>query len=130
MHRLRKTRSRCLFGVHALIFSRVLSHLAYNGTKMILFGGNTDMTQSVDTLYILDVPSMTWTQAPSSLDARSDMACSVSGDNFIVWGGKRTFLSLVPLLYSLRKRIHYFFSFLDCYRTDRHVFSFLRFQLP
>ncbi|KAG0276359.1 hypothetical protein BGZ96_003340 [Linnemannia gamsii] len=60
---------------------------AYNGTKMILFGGNTETTQSVDSLFILDVPSMSWTKAPNSLDARSDMGCSVSGDNFIVWGG-------------------------------------------
>ncbi|KAK3823753.1 MAG: hypothetical protein JOS17DRAFT_804865 [Linnemannia elongata] len=54
---------------------------------MLLFGGNTDTTESVDTLHILDLVTMKWTQAPSSLDARSDMACSVSGDNFIVWGG-------------------------------------------
>ncbi|KAF9281288.1 hypothetical protein BGZ88_011684, partial [Linnemannia elongata] len=60
---------------------------AYNGTKMLLFGGNTNLTPSVDTLYILDLVNMTWTQAPSSLEPRSAMACSVSGDNFIVWGG-------------------------------------------
>ncbi|KAF9154077.1 hypothetical protein BG015_001899 [Linnemannia schmuckeri] len=81
---------------------------AYNGTKMLLFGGNTDTTQSVDTLYILDVPTMTWTQAPSSLDARSDMACSVSGDNFIVWGGYKRNpgtayvpASLTPIIYNI-----------------------------
>ncbi|KAF9154078.1 hypothetical protein BG015_001900 [Linnemannia schmuckeri] len=81
---------------------------AYNGTKILLFGGNTDTTQSVDTLYILDVQSMTWSQADNSLDARSDMACSVSGDNFIVWGGYKRFpgnpflpASTTPLIYNI-----------------------------
>ncbi|KAF8947286.1 hypothetical protein BGZ47_009674 [Haplosporangium gracile] len=81
---------------------------AYNGTKILLFGGNTDTTQSVDTLYILDVSSMTWSQADNSLDARSDMACSVSGDNFIVWGGYKRFpgnpylpASTTPLIYNI-----------------------------
>ncbi|KAG9071500.1 hypothetical protein KI688_005712 [Linnemannia hyalina] len=81
---------------------------AYNGTKILLFGGNTDTTQSVDSLFILDVQTMTWTQADSSLDARSDMACSVSGDNFIVWGGYKRFpgnpflpASATPLIYNI-----------------------------
>lgn len=89
--RLRERNSRLIY-THPFVVC--ITILAYNGTKMILFGGNTDTTQSVDSLYILDVPSMTWTQADSSLDARSDMACSVSGDNFIVWGGK-SFLYLL-----------------------------------
>ncbi|KAG0061092.1 hypothetical protein BGZ89_011750 [Linnemannia elongata] len=81
---------------------------AYNGTKILLFGGNTDTTPSVDTLYILDVPTMIWTQVDNSLDARSDMACSVSGDNFIVWGGYKRFpgnpflpASATPLIYNM-----------------------------
>ncbi|KAG0316865.1 hypothetical protein BGZ97_006278 [Linnemannia gamsii] len=49
---------------------------AYSGTKMILFGGDDDATSSSANLFILDVRSMTWIE----------MACSIAGDNFIIWG--------------------------------------------
>ncbi|KAF9536934.1 hypothetical protein EC957_009346 [Mortierella hygrophila] len=39
------------------------------------------------TLFILDVPTMTWTQGPGSTP-RMGMVCAVSGDYFIVWGGR------------------------------------------
>ncbi|KAF9935145.1 hypothetical protein FBU30_007524 [Linnemannia zychae] len=62
---------------------------AYNGTKIIFFGGNTVSTISVATIYILDVTTMTWKQGPDAdaSQARSSMACGVSGDNFVAWGG-------------------------------------------
>ncbi|KAF9920384.1 hypothetical protein FBU30_009793 [Linnemannia zychae] len=63
---------------------------AYNGTIMLLFGGHsTDLTYFSKSLYILDIKSMTWSQVPDrqNADSRSAMACSVSGDNFIAWGG-------------------------------------------
>lgn len=66
-----------------------LHSTAYNGTKMILFGGLTSGGSAVGNLYILDVQSLTWNltaTAPSS-QSRYGMACSVSGDNFIIWGG-------------------------------------------
>jgi hypothetical protein len=44
---------------------------------MILFGGDDDATSSSANLFILDVRSMTWIE----------MACSIAGDNFIIWGG-------------------------------------------
>ncbi|KAK3812442.1 MAG: hypothetical protein J3R72DRAFT_480723 [Linnemannia gamsii] len=82
---------------------------AYNGTKIILFGGRISMTiegSSVGNLYILDVTSMTWTEGPSA-DARSLMACSVSGDNFLVWGGykfasKASAVPTTPLIYDMK----------------------------
>lgn len=55
---------------------------------MILFGGDDDATSSSARLFILDVPLMTWSEATMGTDARSEMACSVTGHNFIVWGGK------------------------------------------
>ncbi|KAF9089682.1 hypothetical protein BGX23_006512 [Mortierella sp. AD031] len=63
---------------------------AHNGTKMILFGGNDAAGISVGTLFILDVTNLTWTAAQGVQPAqyRTEMACSVSGDNFIAWGGK------------------------------------------
>lgn len=59
---------------------------AHNGTKIILFGGvyNSNYT---DTLYILDVANLTWSQG-AKYQPRSGAACSVSGDYFIVWGGQ------------------------------------------
>ncbi|KAF9152042.1 hypothetical protein BG015_005868 [Linnemannia schmuckeri] len=58
---------------------------AYSGAKMVVFGGRSSGKIS-GSLYILDVPTMTWSLGPSS-QPRMAMVCSVSGDNFIVWGG-------------------------------------------
>ncbi|KAF9541120.1 hypothetical protein EC957_003401 [Mortierella hygrophila] len=55
------------------------------GNKMLVFGGGFNGSE-VGTLYILDVPTMTWTRGPSS-QPRKGMACAVAGDNFVVWGG-------------------------------------------
>ncbi|KAH7056296.1 hypothetical protein BKA57DRAFT_450277 [Linnemannia elongata] len=79
---------------------------AHNGTKMLVFGGSFGLTVS-GTLYILDVPTMTWTQGPGS-SPRMGMVCSVSGDYFIVWGGMSwdngatpVPLSETPILYNI-----------------------------
>ena len=66
-----------------------LYSVAYNGTKMILFGGQTSNGATPGDLYTLDMESMTWnlTQTVPSSQSRHSMACSVSGDNFIIWGG-------------------------------------------
>ncbi|KAF9935144.1 hypothetical protein FBU30_007523 [Linnemannia zychae] len=86
---------------------------AYNGSKMVLFGGNPPGADSVGTLFILDVPTMTWSQGPSTDPSqnRSQMACTVSGDNFIAWGGIRFTpgssgkptipMSVEPLIYNI-----------------------------
>ncbi|KAK3830339.1 MAG: hypothetical protein J3R72DRAFT_257899 [Linnemannia gamsii] len=61
---------------------------AYEGTKMILFGGSNPTASKIfGDIHILDVPSMKWTKGKSAPIARSDMACTVAGDNFIVWAG-------------------------------------------
>ncbi|KAF9335321.1 hypothetical protein BGZ91_010518, partial [Linnemannia elongata] len=89
--------------------------LASYGTKMILFGGD-DNSVSTSNLYILDVPTMTWSRATSASEARSGMACAVSGERFVVWGEYHDFISqgfealdsttrigvsTVPLIYNL-----------------------------
>ncbi|KAF9122563.1 hypothetical protein BGW39_009651 [Mortierella sp. 14UC] len=82
---------------------------AYNGTKMILFGGHNSSRPSGGYLFILDVPTLTWNQGPNvdPSQNRSSMACSVSGDNFIVWGGYKwdplgsTAVSGTPLIYNI-----------------------------
>ncbi|KAK5823547.1 hypothetical protein F5H01DRAFT_363211 [Linnemannia elongata] len=86
---------------------------AYNGTKMILFGGDDGIGPSVGSISILDVASMKWTSgndAPAP-EARSEMACSAAGDNFVAWGGYKVqnaipivSVSTVPLVYNLKTK--------------------------
>ncbi|KAF9340903.1 hypothetical protein BGX26_008829, partial [Mortierella sp. AD094] len=61
---------------------------AYNGSKILLFGGTTINGPSVGSIYILDVNSMSWTKGPDadSSQNREQMACTVAGDNFVAWG--------------------------------------------
>ncbi|KAF9541110.1 hypothetical protein EC957_003391 [Mortierella hygrophila] len=81
---------------------------SYNGTKMILFGGDGS-GPSVASLSILDIPTMTWTVGKDAPDARSEMACAVAGDNFVVWGGYKEMLSvdsvavpITPLIFNIK----------------------------
>ncbi|KAF9141052.1 hypothetical protein BG015_001415 [Linnemannia schmuckeri] len=82
---------------------------AHNGTKIILFGGDTLLGD----LHILDVRTRICTQerGVDPKNNRADMACSVAGDNFIVWGGKLPKVtdnvernSGTPLIYNLRSK--------------------------
>ncbi|KAF9567051.1 hypothetical protein EC968_003520 [Mortierella alpina] len=74
---------------------------AYNGTKMVVFGGalfpdvvtvtngRVSPAAIMGSIYILDIQSLTWTRGADTepQHIRSDMACGVSGDNFVAWGG-------------------------------------------
>ncbi|KAG0378375.1 hypothetical protein BGX24_003988 [Mortierella sp. AD032] len=62
---------------------------AYNGTKMILFGGFGQTDQYLDDIYILDVASRKWTKGTPGgpTAARRGASCAVSNDLFIAWGG-------------------------------------------
>ncbi|KAG0254450.1 Acyl-CoA-binding domain-containing protein 5 [Mortierella polycephala] len=62
---------------------------AYDGTKMILFGGKDKDSQLLGSIYIFDLASMSWTKG-ADIDPsqnRASMACTVAGDNFVAWGG-------------------------------------------
>ncbi|KAF9538465.1 hypothetical protein EC957_006721 [Mortierella hygrophila] len=83
---------------------------AYKGTKMILFGGIGADQVATGSIYILDLPTMVWSQGPNvdPLQNRSHMACGVSGDSFVVFGGIRrtdpnTILKVdaTPLIYNM-----------------------------
>ncbi|KAK3830340.1 MAG: hypothetical protein J3R72DRAFT_478848, partial [Linnemannia gamsii] len=53
---------------------------AYEGTKMILFGGGDDPPGKVyGDIHILDMLSMRWTKGKSAPIARKGMACTVAG---------------------------------------------------
>ncbi|KAF9912339.1 hypothetical protein EC991_011031 [Linnemannia zychae] len=60
---------------------------AYEGTKMIVFGGIVDSTTTVGDIYIIDMLTMKVTKGPTAPAPRYYMACAVAGDNFISWGG-------------------------------------------
>ncbi|KAG0013066.1 hypothetical protein BGZ82_002307 [Podila clonocystis] len=62
---------------------------AYQGTKMVLFGGLTTTLVTLGDIYILDVATLTWTRGPDGglTFARFESACAVTNDYFISWGG-------------------------------------------
>ncbi|KAF9386495.1 hypothetical protein CPC16_007501 [Podila verticillata] len=71
---------------------------AYNGTKMVVFGGipATTVTNITDIpadglsdIYVLDVASLTWTKGSDGGQerARSGHVCAVSRDTLVAWGG-------------------------------------------
>lgn len=71
---------------------------AYNGTKMVVFGGMpattvTNITNiladGLSDIYVLDVASLTWTKGSDGgmERARSSHVCAISGDTLVAWGG-------------------------------------------
>ncbi|KAF9912734.1 hypothetical protein EC991_009470 [Linnemannia zychae] len=62
---------------------------AYNGTKMILFGGTDDTGRSFDDIYFLDVATLRWAKGTPGgpTAARYRASCAVTNDYFVVWGG-------------------------------------------
>ncbi|KAG0333343.1 hypothetical protein BG000_009246 [Podila horticola] len=72
---------------------------AFNGTKLILFGGSgitatTAFNTALSDIYIYDIAKASWTKGAdaSTTRARAAHACAISRDALIVWGG---FLDLV-----------------------------------
>ncbi|KAF9365740.1 hypothetical protein BGX34_008605 [Mortierella sp. NVP85] len=85
---------------------------ASGGSKLVLFGGRTsaDMpSQTLDDIYILDVPTRTWKKGHpvGSANGRYGAACAISNDYMIVWGGEtvngtnRTTPQEVTMVYDL-----------------------------
>ncbi|KAF9423606.1 hypothetical protein BGZ76_003646 [Entomortierella beljakovae] len=78
------------------------------GSMMILYGGWTLDGRTLDSIFFLDPATMQWTKGPeiSPTQRRGGMACSVSGDNFIVWGGDMNSTNMeaytTPIIYNLR----------------------------
>ncbi|KAG0279071.1 hypothetical protein BGZ95_002377 [Linnemannia exigua] len=90
--------------------TQIYSHCmapAYDGFKMVVFGGSIKDNVQLSDIYILNVPTMTWTKgsAPPVPLNRSSMACTVGGDNFVAWGGFNAQKAVdgTPIIYNLRK---------------------------
>ncbi|KAF9982086.1 Acyl-CoA-binding domain-containing protein 5 [Mortierella antarctica] len=81
---------------------------AYNGTKMIVFGGNHFTRGVQGSIYILDLKSLSWSKGAEAEPnhRRSDMACTASGDNFVAWGGETAGSNVntfgTPIVYNLK----------------------------
>ncbi|KAF9992459.1 hypothetical protein BGZ79_003056 [Entomortierella chlamydospora] len=82
--------------------------VTYNGTKMLLFGGLYAPTLEFNGIHILDMATLSWTKG-SDVDEslrRNNMACSVSGDNFVSWGGNQAgvypTILLTPAVYNIK----------------------------
>lgn len=78
---------------------------AYDGTKMIFFGGSDEAGQAYGDLFLLDVATLTWTKGASTTARRQNAPCAVSGDYFISWVGESDYgagLSNSTLSYDLK----------------------------
>ncbi|KAG0007295.1 hypothetical protein BGZ80_004843 [Entomortierella chlamydospora] len=75
---------------------------------MLLFGGLYAPTLEFNGIHILDMATLSWTKG-SDVDEslrRNNMACSVSGDNFVSWGGNQAgvypTILLTPAVYNIK----------------------------
>ncbi|KAF9953697.1 Acyl-CoA-binding domain-containing protein 5 [Modicella reniformis] len=62
---------------------------AYNGTKMVVFGGIDQTGAVMSDIYILDTGTLVWIKGTDggAAVARANTACAVTNDLFIAWGG-------------------------------------------
>ncbi|KAF9128430.1 hypothetical protein BGW39_005054 [Mortierella sp. 14UC] len=65
---------------------------AYNGTKMVLFGGTTQENVTTGEVFVLDVATLTWTKGKATGGAamsasRMFASCAVTNEMFVAYGG-------------------------------------------
>ncbi|KAF8982747.1 hypothetical protein BGZ46_000728 [Entomortierella lignicola] len=84
---------------------------AYNGSLMVVFGGEDIKFNAFGNLYYVNMSTLIWTKI-STVDPpsqnRSDMACTVIGDNFIAWGGDQNFTTGswgTPVIYNMKTNL-------------------------
>ncbi|KAF9432595.1 hypothetical protein BGZ76_010577 [Entomortierella beljakovae] len=80
---------------------------AQNGSKIVVFGQPAGLIDTVGRIYTFDLVSFIWTRG-EDIDpklARSGMACTAKGDNFIAWGGDNgnTSISAEPIVYNIKE---------------------------
>ncbi|KAG0038754.1 hypothetical protein BGZ83_003001, partial [Gryganskiella cystojenkinii] len=59
---------------------------AYNGTKIVVFGGDDSANKAQGQICILDLTTMIWLRGNPTPSVKSRMACAAAGDNFLAWG--------------------------------------------
>ncbi|KAF9580812.1 hypothetical protein BGW38_002393, partial [Lunasporangiospora selenospora] len=82
---------------------------AYNGAKLILFGGMIP-GKYLDDIYIFDIATATWTQGTSAgaENARYGTVGAVTNDLFVSWGGRNRngeVTSNIVLIYNLKTNV-------------------------
>lgn len=92
-----------IYNVH--LFSEFIFLVDEDGTKIVIYGGCLRNNTIVGELWILNVVTYTWSQAASG-PPRSHSACTIAGDQFLIWGGKTDSEVLAPsemLIYNIAK---------------------------
>ncbi|KAG0042730.1 hypothetical protein BGZ83_000132, partial [Gryganskiella cystojenkinii] len=78
---------------------------AYNGTKMVVFGGWIPDVKDNGQIHFLDTTTLVWTAGTATSSVRANMVCAVAGDSFLAWGGSRNSLPVLPntpIIYNMR----------------------------
>ncbi|KAF9914912.1 hypothetical protein BX616_007313 [Lobosporangium transversale] len=65
-----------------------------DASKIVVFGGHTlnaDISSATysSEIFVLDVNSKEWKKGPNANEPRGYAACTLVGDQFVVWGGER-----------------------------------------
>ncbi|KAF9537619.1 hypothetical protein EC957_007866 [Mortierella hygrophila] len=60
-----------------------------DSTKLIVFGGHglPQNSPTSNEIFILDIPTLTWSSGSPSPQPHTYATCAIAGDQFIVWGG-------------------------------------------
>ncbi|KAF9124570.1 hypothetical protein BGW39_008108 [Mortierella sp. 14UC] len=79
-----------------------------DGTKVVMYGGQLRNDTLLGEIWILDVPTATWSQGPSG-PIRASAACTIAGDQFIIWAGRRgAIVNALPemMIYNITSAIY------------------------
>ncbi|CAO3570677.1 unnamed protein product [Mortierella alpina] len=91
-------------------------------SKVVVFGGQ-DGQYALSDIFILDLSTSSWTKGTSEIEPRTEMACAMYGDGFLIWGGARDILqsnfhNSEPLVFNLSKM-----AWSYAYRLDAEILS-------
>lgn len=89
----------------ASIFTSLLDE---DGTKVLIYGGRLRTNVVSNEVFVLDVMGQSWTQGVSSNQTRMYTACTVAGNQLLIWGGISADGVMAPaemLIYDYVKRI-------------------------
>ncbi|KAF9133812.1 hypothetical protein BGW39_008855 [Mortierella sp. 14UC] len=91
---------------HCMVSGKYNVLSAYGGKKMIVFGGHGLDGVAKAGIYVFDTSTREWTvgKAADPAQARTNMACAVSGDSFIAWGGEsgQAIKDVTPIVYDMK----------------------------
>ncbi|KAF9432849.1 Leucine-zipper-like transcriptional regulator 1, partial [Entomortierella beljakovae] len=84
---------------------------AYNGTRMVVFGGRDQRGSVLGDVYTLDMCSFRWEKGTdaSFLITRANFACAVTNDLLVIWGGRdrhnNVITDNITAVYNLKKKL-------------------------